>query len=1806
MKSRKQMVWLWKSALVALFILPLSGFGEEAGIGSWGVNDTTYGLKTRETEFGLTNYTASPADWRDINIYQLFTDRFADSGTDQLGSYKPSWKTEGKSFPQNRNFHHGGDWKGLKNNLDYLTGMGVNGLWISGVQQNDQGDKNYTPYHQYHPDNFFKCDPAMGTFAELKELIDACHARGMYVILDVAPNHMCDKNGLWGNSKNDDKQYWASGNGTFGWWNDSNKHPAPFDTLDYFHNNGAITCWDCEPENKLGQFKGTDDLKTDSSAVQDVLAKAFKNLIDATDCDGFRVDAIKHVEFNWIRSWAQSIRDHAAYRGKKDFIMFGELFSYNTAALASFCSDGYGFNSALFFPMSQTIKGVFGDGNWTGYLGQTMNQVSQFGAGANRLVTFIDNHDLNRISLQISGTDTGNAVWKLKPALSFLYLAAPVPCLYYGTEHVFNQGGHYNGSNKTTDNPDDGDWQRECMFDKGFQPGPAQGNKLSATDAPLYQHIKALNAIRKTYKSLTRGSYTERWQEGSAGAYAFTRVYDTEESLVAFNTADGSKSINPQVSKPDGTQFVNVLNTSEKVTVSGGRLSFSLSGKETKVFVAGLAAPEMWVKGTHASPADGTATSVDPIFVNTEAGPTGIVASAKVGFSADGGTTWNATNMTPTNWASTGGSWYFARLGAYPAGTVIKYYIEIADTNSNKKWDNNGGQNYSLTVKQAAGVWTRNTKNYPIDGEATDATDLYLNTEAGPSGQVTSVTASYSTNGTTWKTTNLAVKADWTSDGGNWYEANLGKFPADTVVKYFITAAGATSTNKDDNGGLNFQVTIRSSVVDTLWAGNTGWTPANGEITPASTIQVTCESWPKTAATNVAMAYTVDGGATWQLGALSAVGSDPNNDIWRKVVGPYPDGTTIQFAIVAQSATKEVWDNNGGQDYRAIVGEVGGLRMVEHTPVITAGGSPDNAGDQFDFATSGGAAATSGTNGFGSFGSVYVNFDANNLYVGGTGVDLPHDSVNNAYIVFLSGGTNAGSANLWNFNGLPEGLDYLHNTAYQPAACMAILLGDVWGDGTFTNFGMYTNPAFNFGQGVFALPAGGTAFAPVAGAQLSQFGGYGPASRLAANWECAIPLARFGATNAAQLTNLYLSGLMVTASTSNNNRFVSGKYLGDSATLGNGEQPDAYGNFAFSFVNLGGTKVLPPASANDNLGVPDAWVDDNLGAGYALTTNSNHDGDSHPDRHEYFAGLDPAVSDDLDISVFGGGQLQVHKAGGQACTYVLDLADKVENGSWNWAPYSTTTSTNGNVNLPSGLAFTAVVMRVRVNVPPVNQPVDSVSVSANPPGGSFSASNLNVTLSVSGVNVTSSTYTVQGGAATAYSNGQVLVFGAGMTNGQSRTLTLNGSTVGGVSTQKVYTFTKTDAPVQVAWVGAVSNNPPAGQWDTNETLTVYFQSGPVGAAVAANIVYNPGTGWTNKALTKGAANASNDTWSTSLGSYAAGTTVQFALEAKDSQGNSTWDNNNSADYRMTVNGGGGGGGGNGKFTPYSTNPTKGQYRSAGITVDGSNTGGEWTTNMLIALDMANDDPRTLGSNWTMHEAPADITHLWACWDDTKLYLAWQFADVTDKLDPSNAGSALDGRISNSQGILQFISFNTVAGDGAVSNMWAKNDKMTGADVPDYQVGLRSDLYSAYISKSVGGVFAGDSQLGTNYFIATNRGIAIARAPGLASATLYGPWDLDTYLANTNSALTEYVSSGHDTSRDSFYEMAIPFTALGITKAQVESSGLGVFINVGSTSSMDCIPNDAATLNSPGVTGSNSSFEWEDTDSFTAGYARIGN
>jgi hypothetical protein len=61
--------------------------------------------------------------------------------------------------------------------------------------------------------------------------------------------------------------------------------------------------------------------------------------------------------------------------------------------------------------------------------------------------------------------------------------------------------------------------------------------------------------------------------------------------LVALNTADGNASLTPQVGKPNGTAFVNTLDPSDTLTVTGGTLNVSLTGKQTKIYVAGTSSP---------------------------------------------------------------------------------------------------------------------------------------------------------------------------------------------------------------------------------------------------------------------------------------------------------------------------------------------------------------------------------------------------------------------------------------------------------------------------------------------------------------------------------------------------------------------------------------------------------------------------------------------------------------------------------------------------------------------------------------------------------------------------------------------------------------------------------------------------------------------------------------------------------------------------------------------------------------------------------------------------------------------------------------------------------------------------------------------------------------------------------------------------------------------------------------------------------------------------------------------------------------
>ena len=817
-------------------------------------------------------YTPSPEQWRDRNIYQLFTDRFATDGNIRVKSYRPAWDCEytgdgnNRAFPFNRNYHHGGSWKGLQYQIPYLTNMGVTAVWISGVQQNDQSatDSRWTPYHQYHVDNFFRCDPAMGTFQELKDLIDALHAAGIAVILDVAPNHMCDKNG-WG-TKDEDKQFHWDDTGKH-WWDNNNKHCAPFDNLDRFHVQGTINNWDQDPENKIGQFKGTDDLKQEDDLTSKYLCMAFKNLIDATDCDGFRVDAIKHIPYDWCRWWAQEMRNHAAWRGKKNFLMFGELFSYDTGALASWCADGYGFNSALLFPLMQAMNNAFGYGYSTYQLGDEIGRIQQYGAGKENAIAFLDNHDVNRFAMQFGGGDAATAKKIMSPAMTFLYLAPPVPLLYYGTEHMFNQGGHGNGSNRSWDdsNSDDGDWQRECMFDRGFQPGNASGDMFSdwAKERGLYYHIAWLNNLRNHCRALRRGGFDQRHYSGGQGLYAFTKWYDDETALVVLNTADSPQDAWIQTGRPN-TEFKENGTGESLWSGDDGKAHVALDGKGSKVYICnyqdnikdvfpdgGSSSSGMWLTGTYGWPTE-AATTADTIYINTEAGPADTVDHIEVYYKlnpVEGDTSpWtNSVMMTiNSNWTSQAGHWWHAEIpaGAITGSGTLHYWLCARDGQGtgteHEAYDNNRGRNYQLTISAPPVDIGATFKAVTPDPVAPDDGGKVTITAAMEHGtndvSRLNVELTYAfrsvaggvTNETVWTT--LPMNRGETHDTVTYFTYEIANLPGGSTLLYTLEATNGGTDKIQANGGNAYETKISGIVAGVV--GNCWHCPTNKEPWP--------------------------------------------------------------------------------------------------------------------------------------------------------------------------------------------------------------------------------------------------------------------------------------------------------------------------------------------------------------------------------------------------------------------------------------------------------------------------------------------------------------------------------------------------------------------------------------------------------------------------------------------------------------------------------------------------------------------------------------------------------------------------------------------------------------------------------------------------------------------------------------------------------------------------------------------------------------------------------------------------------------
>lgn len=125
----------------------------------------------------------TPAWVRDAVFYQIFPDRFAMSERVRKPGLLEPWDS-----PPTTHGLKGGDLLGVVEHLDYLSALGINAVYFNPVFQSASN-------HRYHTYDYMAVDPLLGGDAALRELIDACHERGIKVVLDGVFNHA--SRGFW-------------------------------------------------------------------------------------------------------------------------------------------------------------------------------------------------------------------------------------------------------------------------------------------------------------------------------------------------------------------------------------------------------------------------------------------------------------------------------------------------------------------------------------------------------------------------------------------------------------------------------------------------------------------------------------------------------------------------------------------------------------------------------------------------------------------------------------------------------------------------------------------------------------------------------------------------------------------------------------------------------------------------------------------------------------------------------------------------------------------------------------------------------------------------------------------------------------------------------------------------------------------------------------------------------------------------------------------------------------------------------------------------------------------------------------------------------------------------------------------------------------------------------------------------------------------------------------------------------------------------------------------------------------------------
>ncbi|NOJ75526.1 glycoside hydrolase family 13 protein [Empedobacter stercoris] len=379
------------------------------------VDSYTYELKDRQPNSANRSSFTS----KDV-VYLIMPDRFA-NGDESNDSKKVLTDKANRSIPDSR---HGGDLRGIINNVDYIQNLGATAVWLTPV--NEDNEKQHS-YHGYAQTDLYKIDGRYGTNEDYRELSRELNKRGMYLIQDYVTNH-------WGIShwmiQDLPSQDWIH---KFPGGKDGFRRSNYRTTTQFDKNASEID----KKEALDGWFDYTmPDMNQSNLLVLNYLTQNAIWWIEYAELGGMRVDTYPYNNKEGMAKWVKAITTEYP-----NFNIVGEAWMYSPAHISYWQKDSKiaeidNYNSHLpsvmdFNLFSELPKAIKEEESWDKGMIKLYNSFTNdfLYPNVNNMFVFMENHDTERWNEMMNGN-----INDYKLGLSLISTVRGIPQVYYGSE----------------------------------------------------------------------------------------------------------------------------------------------------------------------------------------------------------------------------------------------------------------------------------------------------------------------------------------------------------------------------------------------------------------------------------------------------------------------------------------------------------------------------------------------------------------------------------------------------------------------------------------------------------------------------------------------------------------------------------------------------------------------------------------------------------------------------------------------------------------------------------------------------------------------------------------------------------------------------------------------------------------------------------------------------------------------------------------------------------------------------------------------------------------------------------------------------------------------------------------------------------------------------------------------------------------------------------------------------------------------------------------------------------------------------